>query len=694
MELTRDDDVSSSSQGNYSTRRTTLQESTTTRTITSPNITPAGSSKKKAKKKGKKAVNEEGEDHEEASNANNEVKIDMELEESNEVFSEHVEPNEDKIIFDKTNVEKVEESAAKVTLRRKTEPPSPLVIGSPRMSERSVEFAAQDKLSPTSKRTSTVHRESSFSKSSLRRKTVSDITQVKLANVSLETAARDIRDRASTLWDTAKPGINELWELCWRFLEIHMMKAVFISAFYVAIKDISAVNFVFVFFTSIALPLARYEKLVTTIFAIWSASLILSKMMYQLSVASYFKHDDNCTYVYFAQFPDTPDYPPFNNMTQMDYRSYLGFGEVSNIFQHIGKYLLILLVLTVNSVVTLRQRIHRQRFGLASNPSKLLFMDGSRKNADQGLWHSVKFLCNYTFYKFGIEMTILSIIILIGSRMDVMSFVFSFWLFLIALLRRKTVQCLWPFFTLFVTTVVPIQYLLSLGIPSVLCMEYPWFNYIDPELRNWLFLPDFRIRPEGSKIFYDFVVLLLACRQWIVFNTESLMSLPVAASGGGSNAETFYNANDPSKRLKENVPDFFSSGKSFLDHIKSYFFSCFYWITLAVAFLTATGRSNLFGLGYILGCFFFLWNGSEFYLKPIRSIVRTWKCIIAYCALVIFLKTLLHVVGCVKSDFLLGSSYCWISKLVGISCESKLIRDTMTGSIKYVVTCLFALEPT
>ena len=148
------------------------------------------------------------------------------------------------------------------------------------------------------------------------------------------------------------------------------------------------------------------KKLVTTIFAIWSASLILSKMLYQLSVASYFKHEDNCTYVYFAPAPDTPDYAPFNNQSALDYRTYLGFEEVPDIFPYIGKYLLILLVLTVNSVVTLRQRIHRQRFGLQSNPSKLLFMDGSRKNADQGLWQSIKFLLNYSFYKFGIEITI------------------------------------------------------------------------------------------------------------------------------------------------------------------------------------------------------------------------------------------------------------------------------------------------
>lgn len=500
-----------------------------------------------------------------------------------------------------------------------------------------------------------------------RRRTIADIAPVKMEN--LKTAAHDIRDRASNLWDTAKPGINHLYELFWRFLEIHMMKAVYACAFAIAVSDVTAVNFIFVTATSISIPIARYERVVTVIFALWSATLIISKMLYQLSIASYFKSDGNCSVIHFSPFNDT-DYPPFNETASMDYRAYLGYKEVTDVFSYILKYLIILLVLTVHSVVTLRQRVHRQRFGLLANPAGLLFMEGSRKCADKGLTGSIQFLLNYGFYKFGLELTILSMIVLIGQRMDIMSVVFSFWLFLTSLLRRKRVQCLWPFFTCSIMIMIPVQYAMSLGIPAITCIEYPWFHgSFDPELRSWLFLPDFRIPPIASFIFYDFVVLMLASRQWIVFTMES-----VRDPGGGSNAETYYEMPDQKflKLQREEAPDFFTFGKTILDHIKSYFFSCFYWITLAVVFLTATGRTNLFGLGYILGCFFFLWNGSEFYLKPIRTIIKTWKLMIAYCAVVIFLKAVLHVIGCVFSDELLNSNICWVSKLLGISCASKV----------------------
>lgn len=483
-----------------------------------------------------------------------------------------------------------------------------------------------------------------------RRKTLAEIAPVNLED--LKSAATDIRVRATSLWDTAKPGINELYETCWRFLELHMIKFIYIGTFGVAViqtdtePKATAVNFVFVLFTSLALPLGRFEKLVMSIFGVWSAMLILAKMLYQLEISNYLASNYECSYVHFAPFTNGTPYHPFNSSDEVDYRTYLGFSQVSNVFPYIGKYLVILLLLTIHQVVTIRQKVYRYRYGSSVSQPKvgLLFPDfNSRKFADQGFINSLKFLLNYGFYKFGLEITILSIIILIGYRMDVMSVIFSIWLFILSLSRRKTVQFIWPFFTLFITVLIPTQYLLSLGLPRFLCVEYPWFMSLDPELRMWLYLPDFQISPVGSHIFYDFIVLLFASRQWVVFNVEKMM-LPHGV-GGGSNAETFDDGTD-TRSLKDKdsvIPDFFTFGKTVLDHIKSLFFSGFYWVTLAVVFITATGKTNLFGLGYILGCFFFLWNGSEFYLKPIKTIVKTWKYMIAYCATVILLKTILQV---------------------------------------------------
>lgn len=60
---------------------------------------------------------------------------------------------------------------------------------------------------------------------------------VKIADI--RQAATDIRVKAHSLWDTAKPRFSELYEVLWRLLEIHMMKVVFVCAITVAVIDVS-----------------------------------------------------------------------------------------------------------------------------------------------------------------------------------------------------------------------------------------------------------------------------------------------------------------------------------------------------------------------------------------------------------------------------------------------------------------------
>lgn len=109
---------------------------------------------------------------------------------------------------------------------------------------------------------------------------------------------------------------------------------------------------------------------------------------------------------------------------------------------------------------------------------------------------------------------------------------------------------------------------------------------------------------------------------------------------GGSNIEAYK------ETTPRNLFDFFSFGTSIFDSIKSYFLFCFFWITLAILFLAGTTRINLFGLGYVLGSFIFLWNGNEFYLKPIKMIFRFWKLIIGYTCIAMLFKSIIQVRFC------------------------------------------------
>ena len=47
-----------------------------------------------------------------------------------------------------------------------------------------------------------------------------------------------------------------------------------------------------------------------------------------------------------------------------------------------------------------------------------------------------------------------------------------------------------------------------------------------------------------------------------------------------------------------------------------------YWVTLVIVFIAGTSRISLFCMGYLVGCFFFLWFGQELLVKPLKNLLR------------------------------------------------------------------------
>lgn len=65
--------------------------------------------------------------------------------------------------------------------------------------------------------------------------------------------------------------------------------------------------------------------------------------------------------------------------------------------------------------------------------------------------------------------------------------------------------------------------------------------------------------------------------------------------------------------------------RSWLDIVKRIVLIGFIWFTLAIVFLAGTNRVNLFSLGYLVGSFIFLWQGNDYYLRPVNVILK-WYC--------------------------------------------------------------------
>lgn len=144
---------------------------------------------------------------------------------------------------------------------------------------------------------------------------------------------------------------------------------------------------------------------------------------------------------------------------------------------------------------------------------------------------------------------------------------------------------------------------------------------------------------------------------------------------GGSNKSVVEEINNlGSGEVPIQTHDFVTFTRNWLDIIKCAVFLGFFWLTLAVVFLAGTNRVNIFSVGYLIGSFIFLWQGADFYLRPIHTILRWWGHLIAYNIFVITAKTILHLPICVFIDDIEKSlnGACFIVKLLGVMCKCKV----------------------
>uniref|UniRef100_T1IYG5 Uncharacterized protein n=1 Tax=Strigamia maritima TaxID=126957 RepID=T1IYG5_STRMM len=485
-----------------------------------------------------------------------------------------------------------------------------------------------------------------------------------------------------TIMDKVVYVYNVVSDFCWRYLEIHIIKIVLFSVLLLALYDTSAVNFLFIILVVVATPIRKVQNFISHCCAIWASVLLISKMIYQINyVTEYWKStcdvslQRNLTEADIVPGLNSTIVPPFSESVNSVNRTinnahWIGFKKVDNLTEYIKGYLGLIFVLTIQAVVKIRMRHHRKTTNEVESKWGVVFPEVTRVEADNSLTDCAKFLINYGFYKFGFEICLMTISAAVGIRLDLFAVIYALWLSILFLLRRSTLMKVWPLYVIFLCCILPIQYLLCLGLPPGLCYLYDYETLnISPELREWLFSPDYLKPPHAYKLTVDFFLLLFASCQLWVFAIERK---PGAENyEGGSNQEIIYISNYPANNT---MTDYVTYTKSYLDLVKVVLFSSFYWITLAIFFLAGTNRVSLFAMGYVIGCFLFLWNGQEFFMKPIKYILKWWNVLISYTIVVIFIKSGLQLIGCVWLK-LLYTNYCWLIQLFSIACLNKFEKS-------------------
>ncbi|XP_043598036.1 piezo-type mechanosensitive ion channel component isoform X4 [Bombus pyrosoma] len=468
----------------------------------------------------------------------------------------------------------------------------------------------------------------------------------------------------------------------WLFFEIHMQKIIFVSVMIFCVNDVCAINFVFVLILVIMINSRRNVQICTanTIAAI-IAILMVVKMLYQIQYIDHNNWNINCT-----KFPAENQTQYGSNNTMYNIAEWFGIkkGEPGHLAELLKGYIGILVVTTIRKIIRIRQCFYRKAHNEPLDTPQVMFPSITREDADKGVPQCLKFLFNYGFYKFGVEFCLIGIVALIGTRLDFYSVLYSIWLLLFFSLRRKTISRIWPFFKFFGIILLPIQYSFVVAPPSWFCIEYPWSESKTLRgLQEWMYLPDPDFPPNARKLMCDFILLMMIVRQSLVFQIEERSTATNREFPAGHNYSVYENMEKPN--FINPVKDYVSHIHCWLDIIKRGVLISLMWVTLSIMFLAGTERTNLFSLGYLIGAFVFLWQGSDFYLRPVKTILKWWNLLIGYNVVVIFSKALLQGVGCVLIEQLQVLA-CPLIQLFGITCLRKF-RSSVSDIVLEKLDC-------
>ncbi|XP_048464153.1 piezo-type mechanosensitive ion channel component 2-like [Rhincodon typus] len=474
-------------------------------------------------------------------------------------------------------------------------------------------------------------------------------------------------DRLTTLILRFMEILHKVQVGLWRLLELHIIKMVSSCIIWITLKEVSLMNYLFLILWVFALPYSSFRPLASSISTVWACVMIVCKMMYQLKVVKLSTFSANCT---------------LNGSQELQSTSTLYAGPIDPTYWYgalrkceddvlpcLKNHLIILSLLVFEMTVYRHQQYYRLHNGLKTPLTGTLLDNITRLHLDDGLLDCIKYFTNYFFYKFGLEVCFIAAVHLIGQRMDLYSAIHALWLTVVLCRRRrKAVAEIWPKYCCFVACIIPFQYLLCIGIPPYLCKDYPWRSTLglSSNLIKWLYLPDFIKRPNPIFLMYDFMLLLNISMQRQVFEDENTAAIRMSA---GDNVEISRCLDTATVYQYIPVANFLHC-RSYLDMLKVVVFSYLFWFVLCLIFITGTSRINIFCMGYLVACFYFMFFGGQLLLKPVKVILRRWDYLIGYTILVIVIKNIFAIGSCVYLKSLLEKN-CWMVQTFGMACTIK-----------------------
>lgn len=185
-----------------------------------------------------------------------------------------------------------------------------------------------------------------------------------------------------------------------------------------------------------------WKSLITSIISILSANYIIGVMFINLMHKNGTQNKD-------LRICKTVDTSDLVNL----FFNIRGDGDI---FQNIEMLFVFLVTVTAFCGLKIRQESKRIKEGEATK-THVIFSDVSRINSDDSFSNLLKFVANYGFYKVGIEITLIMIIIVVFIRGDIFTIPYIFWFILLTFRNREKVRNLWFVATIYVWLSITIQ---------------------------------------------------------------------------------------------------------------------------------------------------------------------------------------------------------------------------------------------
>ncbi|NXA16372.1 PIEZ2 protein, partial [Sapayoa aenigma] len=215
----------------------------------------------------------------------------------------------------------------------------------------------------------------------------------------------------------------------------------------------------------------------------------------------------------------------------VDPAEWVGLRKSNPLLVYLRNNLLMLAILAFEVTIYRHQEYYRCRNNLTAPVTKTIFHDITRAHLDDGLINCVKYFINYFFYKFDMDASYSSFMLVISVPLSCL-FVCEHmkWTF-----KKSFTDCI---FTCFCHT------------------DYPWRSgnaNFNSNIIKWLYFPDFIVRPNPVFLVYDFMLLLCASLQRQTFEDENKAAVRITA---GDNVEICMNLDAASFSQHNPVPDF------------------------------------------------------------------------------------------------------------------------------------------